>query len=98
MRAEELKQLINKKAQIQIIDLREEYEHEDGSICETNIPMGEIMNRLEEIEKEKEVVLFCKSGKRSKSMIFMLEKKGFKNLKQLEGGYQAWCELFVENI
>ena len=93
MTAEELKEKISSKLNIQIIDLREEYEFEDGSICNTNIPMGEIMNRLNEINNEGEVVMYCKSGKRSKSMVYMLKKQyGLTHIQQLEGGYEAWCE------
>ena len=93
MTPEELKIKIASKSNIQIIDLREEYEYEDGSICKTNIPMGEVMTRLNEINNEGEVVMFCKSGKRSKSMVFMLQKKrGLAHIQQLEGGYEAWCE------
>ena len=52
MTPEELKIKIASKSNIQIIDLREEYEYEDGSICKTNIPMGEVMTRLNEINNE----------------------------------------------
>ena len=93
MTPEELKVKIASKSNIQIIDLREEYEFEDGSICSTNIPMGEVMTRLHEINNKGEVVMFCKSGKRSRSMVFMLKKKyGLAHIQQLEGGYEAWCE------
>ena len=61
MSPEELKDKIASKSNIQIIDLREEYEFEDGSICNTNIPMGEVMTRLHEINNEGEVVMFCKA-------------------------------------
>ena len=93
MTPEELKDKITNKSNIQIIDLREEYEFEDRSICNTNIPMGEVKTRLNEINNEGEVVMLCKSGKRSKSMVFMLQKKhGLSHIQQLEGGYEAWCE------
>ena len=93
MAPDELKVKIANKSNIQIIDLREEYEFEDGSICKTNIPMGEVLNRLHEINNEGEVVMFCKSGKRSKSMVFMLQKQhDLTHIQQLEGGYEAWCE------
>lgn len=93
MTAEELKEKIDAQADIQIIDLREEYEFEDGSICESNIPLAEVMGRLNEISRDKEVVVFCNSGKRSSSMIYMLEKQhGINNITHLEGGYQAWLE------
>ena len=51
------------------------------------------MTRLHEINNNGEVVMFCKSGKRSKSMVFMLQKQhGLAHIQQLEGGYNAWCE------
>ena len=94
MTVQELKKKMIKKDAIQLIDLREEYEFEDGSICDTNIPMAEVFNRLDEIASNKEVVMFCKSGKRSSSMVYMLQKKhGLNHLTHLEGGYQAWQEL-----
>ena len=97
MTPEELEIKIKSKQKIQIIDLREEYEYEDGSICDINIPMGEVFSRLNEIEKKHEVIMFCKSGRRSKSMIYMLQKKGFNNIKQLEGGYESWCKK-IKNV
>ena len=76
-----------------LIDIREPYEFEDGSICSTNIPLAQIMNNLEQLVPEKEIVIYCKSGKRSKSLKFILEKiHGLKNIDHLEGGYQAWLE------
>ena len=93
MTVEELKKKIDAEADIQIIDLREEYEFENGSICESNIPLAEVMDRLDEIARNKEVVIFCNSGKRSSSMIYMLKKEhGINNITQLKGGYQAWLE------
>ena len=51
------------------------------------------MNRVNELDTEKSVILYCNSGKRSKSMIFMLEKQhGLNNITHLEGGYEAWLE------
>jgi sulfur-carrier protein adenylyltransferase/sulfurtransferase len=96
MTALELKDKLDQQADIQVIDLREEYEFEDGSISEINIPLAEVMGRLDELNREKEVVIYCNSGKRSQSMLFMLQKQhGFSNIEHLEGGYQAWLEEIV---
>jgi|TARA_B110000467_G_C18046661_1_gene328835 rhodanese-related sulfurtransferase len=93
MTALELKEQLDNQANIQVIDLREPYEHEDGFISEINIPLAEVMNRVNELDTEKSVILYCNSGKRSKSMIFMLEKQhGLNNIAHLEGGYESWLE------
>ena len=91
MNVKELKQLIRNEESFLIIDIREPYECENGSICNLNIPLGQMIDRIDEIPRDKSVVLYCNSGKRSKSLKFMLEKKhGFNNLTDLEGGYKQW--------
>lgn len=93
MTVKELKDKLSSNASLQLIDLREPYEHEDGFISELNIPLAELMGRVEELDKDKEVVLYCNSGKRSLSMVFMLQKQHQLNhIDHLEGGYQAWLE------
>ena len=93
MTALELKKQLDDQVDLQVVDLREPYEHEDGFISEINIPLAEVMNRVNELNTDKNIVLYCNSGKRSKSMIFMLQKQhGLNNISHLEGGYQAWLE------
>ena len=60
------------------------------AIVENHLELEIILN---EINNEGEVVMYCKSGKRSKSMVYMLKKQyGLTHIQQLEGGYEAWCE------
>jgi len=93
MTIKELKHLIDTKSDIFIIDIREPYEYESGSICKLNIPLDEVMSRVNEIPTDKKVLLYCKSGKRSRSLKYMIEKQhAFINLHHLEGGYQTWEE------
>ncbi|MBC8408273.1 MAG: rhodanese-like domain-containing protein [Rhodobacteraceae bacterium] len=93
MTAVELKKQLDDQVDLQVVDLREPYEHEDGFISEINIPLAEVMSRVNELNTDKNIVLYCNSGKRSKSMIFMLQKQhGLNNISHLEGGYQAWLE------
>ena len=93
MTVKELKFSIDIKADILIIDIREPYECENGSISDFNIPLAEFMSRINEIPKEKTVILYCNSGKRSQSLKYMIEKiHAFSNLNHLEGGYQKWEE------
>jgi adenylyltransferase/sulfurtransferase len=90
---QELKDLINSKADFQLIDVREEYEHEEVNINGELIPMGEILERSAEVSKDKQVVIHCRSGKRSATVISALENQhGFTNLYNLKGGILAYIE------
>jgi len=89
----ELKQLINDKKDFQLIDVREEYEFDEANINGELIPMGEIMDNIEKISKDKQVVIHCRSGKRSAGVINALESHhGFTNLYNLTGGILAYLE------
>ena len=90
----EVQEKLLNKEEFQLIDIREPYEFEDGAICSNNIPLDEMMDSIDEISRSKQVVIYCRSGKRSASIIFMLEKHHqFKNLFNLEGGYTAYLDL-----
>jgi rhodanese-related sulfurtransferase len=64
---------------LNIIDVREENEIETGKIPGAkHIPLGEILTRLDELDKEKEYVMVCRSGNRSGLASKWLTEKGFK--------------------
>jgi adenylyltransferase/sulfurtransferase len=91
--AEELNNWNKDKKQFQLIDIREIYEVEAGTLGGKHIPMDEILSRTNELSKDIPVVLHCNSGKRSDAVVYALEHKfGFKNLYSLEGGITAWIE------
>lgn len=75
----------------QLIDVREINEHEYCNIGGQLIPMGEIMFNLEEISKEKEVIIHCKSGGRSSAIVQALMSRGYSNVINLKGGILAWA-------
>ncbi len=89
----ELKQLIDEKKDFQLIDVREEYEFDEVNINGQLIPMGEVMENIEKISKDKQVVVHCRSGKRSATVINALETQhGYTNLYNLKGGILAYIE------
>jgi adenylyltransferase/sulfurtransferase len=89
----ELKQLKDQNADFILIDVREEHEFEEANLNGILIPMGEVMDRAEEIPKDKQVVVHCRSGKRSATVINALESQlGFSNLYNLRGGILAYIE------
>ncbi len=89
----ELKQMRDDNIDFQLIDVREEHEYEIANLGGELIPMGEAMNRVEEISKTKPVVIHCRSGARSAAVIQQLEKThGFTNLSNLKGGILAYAK------
>jgi rhodanese-related sulfurtransferase len=89
----ELKNLVEQKADFQLIDVREEHEFEEANLNGILIPMGEVLDRVEEISRDKQVVVHCRSGKRSATVISALETQhGYTNLYNLKGGILAYIE------
>jgi rhodanese-related sulfurtransferase len=87
----ELKELLDNNADIQIIDVREPSEYEDANIGGLLIPLAFVADNTEKISKEKQVIVHCRSGKRSENAINFLEANfGYKNLYNLKGGILAW--------
>ena len=90
--AQELKTLIDSKASFQLIDVREPHEFDEVNINGELIPMGDVMENLDKIAKDKQVVVHCRSGKRSAAVIQALEAEGYTNLYNLKGGILAYME------
>lgn len=87
----ELKQLIDNKNDFQLIDVREPHEAEIAEIGGLLIPMGQVMENLDKIVKDKQVVIHCRSGARSGAICQALEKEGYNNVYNLKGGILAWA-------
>ncbi len=88
----ELKSMMDAKEDFQLVDVRERYEYDTCQIGGELIPMGEVADNLEKISKDKKVVVHCKGGLRSASIIKMLQQEhGYKNLYNLKGGIMAWA-------
>ncbi|MDI1356368.1 MAG: rhodanese-like domain-containing protein [bacterium] len=91
--ASELKKLMDENADFQLIDVREPHEYDEANLNGELIPMGEVLERANEISKDKQVVVHCRSGKRSATVINALESQhGFTNLYNLQGGILAYIQ------
>jgi len=75
-----------------LLDVREPHEYQISNIDGKLIPQDELPNRLDELNKEKEVVVMCRSGARSAKACELLEKNGFSNVSNLKGGVNAWAK------
>jgi len=90
---QELQQLRQTGADFQLIDVREPHEYDICNLEGELIPQAEIPHSVDKISKTKQVVVHCRSGKRSGDMIQWLEKNhGFTNLYNLKGGVTAWAK------
>ena len=77
-----------------ILDVREEKEYAIAHINGHLIPLGAIVERMDELEsyKDQAVVVHCRSGGRSAQAVSFLIAAGFKNVKNLRGGTLAWSK------
>jgi rhodanese-related sulfurtransferase len=89
---EELKERMDKGENLNLIDVREEYEFDEFNIGATLIPLGELPDRLEEIEawKDQEILIHCRSGARSGRAKEYLTSEGYTNVRNVLGGMLAW--------
>jgi adenylyltransferase/sulfurtransferase len=87
----ELKQRIDAGEDVYIIDVREPWEYKIAQIGGKLIPLKEVPQRLSEIDRDREVVVHCKSGGRSQRIAELLKQAGYPRVVNLAGGILAWA-------
>ncbi len=94
-----LKELQNQQSSYAIIDVREPYEYQIGNLGGQLIPLDQIMDHAAQIPKDKQVIVICRSGKRSAKAIRQLQEHfGMDNLYNLEGGLLGWREAIDQTM
>ena len=94
---DELKARIDSGEKINLIDCREPHEYEEANLGGKLVPLGKIQTmQVDELEdlKDEEVIIHCRSGKRSQMACMVLDQMGFKNIVNVDGGILAWHEKF----
>lgn len=94
---DELKTRLDSGEKINLIDCREPHEYEEANLGARLIPLGKFQTmQLEEIEnlKDEEVIIHCRSGKRSQMACMVLDQMGFADTVNVDGGILAWQEKF----
>jgi rhodanese-related sulfurtransferase len=87
----DLRERLSQGEKITIIDVREADEVAEGMIPGViHIPLGEIPSRYNEIQQKEDIILVCRSGKRSQKAYEFLQAQGIKNLFNMDGGMQQW--------
>jgi sulfur-carrier protein adenylyltransferase/sulfurtransferase len=91
---DELKRKLDAKEDIFVLDVREPHEYLIANLGAPQIPVGEVERRIGELtaQKNREVIVHCRSGARSQKAALVLKQAGFTNVSNLTGGILAWAD------
>ncbi|RMG68716.1 MAG: molybdopterin-synthase adenylyltransferase MoeB [Calditrichaeota bacterium] len=87
----ELQKLLDSENPPLLIDVREPHEFRIAHLPARLIPLGQLPQRLNELNPNQAIVLYCRTGVRSAQGLQLLKKAGFKQVKHLAGGLHAWA-------
>jgi len=75
-----------------LLDVREDYERAEFSVGGIHIPLGNLSASFDKLaaHKDDEIIVYCRSGKRSGMAQMLLQQSGFSNVRNLEGGMMAY--------
>lgn len=85
-----LKEILDNKEKIQILDVREPSEYLVSNLGGIFIPLRELPHRLEELNPDEPIAVLCHSGVRSAHATFLLKQAGFNKVFNITGGIVAW--------
>jgi sulfur-carrier protein adenylyltransferase/sulfurtransferase len=89
----ELKRKMDAREAFDLVDVREPFEYEIARIDGAQlIPLGEIAERADELQRGQQIIVHCHSGGRSAEAVRLLQERGFTNVYNLEGGIDAWSD------
>ena len=89
--SEQLKSEIDSNKVLFILDVREKEEYAEGHLANsTLIPIGEIEARINELPKDKDIIVVCATGARSSAAANYLTQQGFPRIFNLNGGLTSW--------
>jgi rhodanese-related sulfurtransferase len=91
---QELKRRLDAKENVFVLDVREPHEVPIANIGAPLIPVGDLEKRIGELaaEKDRNIVVHCRSGARSQKAALILKNAGFTHVENLAGGILAWAD------
>jgi molybdopterin/thiamine biosynthesis adenylyltransferase/rhodanese-related sulfurtransferase len=92
IQVEELKRRLDAREDIFVLDVREPHEYQICNIGGHLIPLGDLPNRIHELDSSREIVAHCRSGARSAKAVNFLRQAGFRKVHNLAGGILAWAD------
>jgi sulfur-carrier protein adenylyltransferase/sulfurtransferase len=88
---QELAALKEANANFMILDVRDPWEYQERNLGGHLIPLKELPNRLNELNRDQQIIVHCQMGGRSSRATAYLLEQGFKNVANLRGGIKAWA-------
>ncbi len=80
-----------RNGQAVVVDVRESSEYKRGHIPRSrHIPLGQLLQRLREVAKDRTIVVVCQSGNRSSRACELLQQVGYRHVYNLAGGINSW--------
>jgi sulfur-carrier protein adenylyltransferase/sulfurtransferase len=89
---DELKRNLDRRDAIVLLDVREPHEYQIANLGGKLIPLNDLPKRVHELDSSDEIVVYCASGIRSGKAVKFLKEVGFKKVKNLVGGINAWAD------
>ena len=86
-------ELMEQKSDLVILDVRTVAEFEDGHIeGAINVPVDELATRLDELSKDDELLVYCRTGNRSGSAVSILSDAGYTKIYHMHEGISVWIQ------
>jgi molybdopterin/thiamine biosynthesis adenylyltransferase/rhodanese-related sulfurtransferase len=89
-----LKRSLDSGSEMFLLDVREPYEFDFAHLKDSKlVPLGQLADRIEELDKSKDIVVYCHTGVRSARAVEFLKSNGFTKVRNLKGGIKSWTAL-----
>ncbi len=91
----ELKSRMDQGAVPLLIDVREAFERDIADLPDVgqlHIPLANVAAQLDDLDRDREIVVYCRSGGRSGSVVQLMQSQGFERVLNLRGGVLGWQE------
>lgn len=89
---QELKKMRDENTPHRLIDVREPDEFRKANIGGELMPMNTIPSRLQDLDPDEDIIVYCKVGGRSAQVVEFLRRNGFEKARNLQGGILAWSD------
>jgi len=97
--APSLKKSLDSGSDVVLIDVREPYEFDFCHLQDARlVPLGQLVDRIGELDKDRDIIVYCHTGVRSARAVEFLKMNGFKRVRNLKGGIRSWSELVDSTI
>ncbi len=88
-----LRQMLERDERVAVLDVREPFERDIAKLSNTHeIPLGDLAQRLGELPRDQDIVVYCRTGVRSAQAVRALREAGFRRARNLSGGIHAWID------